>query len=289
MSLRVNAQKSCREGPNQEKWGEISARLTSIPPDTGLRLLILAAHPDDETIGASRLLSRDHQSRVAFLTDGAPRDRSLWSQAAQGSREDYASIRRLEAAKALSFAGVPETRLHWLGGIDQDAALELGKLARSFGHLLSRFGPDVVVTHSYEGGHPDHDSAALVANVAISLLQPGQRPLLVEMTSYHAKDGRCVTGEFLSPNTTPELSFELDDSDRERKRRMMEAYSSQRLVLENFPIDKERLRAAPDYDFSQPPHAGKLWYECMGWSMTGERWRKLAMTALAEFQELQCH
>jgi hypothetical protein len=69
---------------------------------------------------------------------------------------------------------------------------------------------------------------------------------------------------------------------------MMEAYSSQRLVLENFPIEQERLRLASNYDFSQPPHEGRLWYECMGWAMTGERWRKLVMAAMAEFQEPSC-
>jgi hypothetical protein len=36
------------------------------------------------------------------------------------------------------------------------------------------------------------------------------------------------------------------------------------------------VRPAPLYDFTKPPHAGKLWYESLGWSMTGRRWRELA-------------
>jgi LmbE family N-acetylglucosaminyl deacetylase len=142
-----------------------------------------------------------------------------------------------------------------------------------------------MVTHPYEGGHPDHDSAALVARIAVSLLD--NPPALLEMTSYHARDGQCVTGEFLDSGPLPEISFELSDDDRDRKRRMMDAYASQRLVLENFPIDHECLRFAPEYDFNQPPHSGKLWYECMGWAMTGLRWRELANAALV-LRERSC-
>jgi hypothetical protein len=122
--------------------------------------------------------------------------------------------------------------------------------------------------------------------MAISSLET---PLpLLEMTSYHVRDGRCITGEFLHSDPTSELRFELLSADRERKHRMMNAYVSQRLVLENFPIDCERLRLAPDYNFGEPPHSGKLWYECMGWPMTGARWRELATAALAGLQEHSC-
>jgi hypothetical protein len=50
-------------------------------------------------------------------------------------------------------------------------------------------------------------------------------------------------------------------------------------MLRRFPVDEERFRAAPVYDFSQPPHAGKLLYEHFNWGMTGERWRSLAAGA----------
>ena len=69
---------------------------------------------------------------------------------------------------------------------------------------------------------------------------------------------------------------------------MMQAYASQRLVLENFPIHEERLRLAPEYDFSEPPHEGKLWYEFMAWQMTGARWRELALAAIDAVREHSC-
>jgi LmbE family N-acetylglucosaminyl deacetylase len=271
-----------------EKWERISEQLRATPPDPELRLLVLAAHPDDETIGASILLARFHQSFVAFLTDGAPRDTGLWSAGVNGSREDYASTRRDEAFLALDYAGVSSQRVFWLGGVDQEAAFEIVALAERFRKLMDEISPTVVVTHSYEGGHPDHDSAAVVAKIAVSLLDNKIRPALVEMTSYHAREGRCVTGKFLDSDALHELCLELSNDDRDRKHKMMDAYASQRLVLDNFAVDRERLRVAPEYNFTEPPHSGKLWYECMGWPMTGARWRELASAAVSGFQEHSC-
>lgn len=47
----------------------------------------------------------------------------------------------------------------------------------------------------------------------------------------------------------------------------------------SFPIDVERFREAPEYDFTQPPHEGRLHYEYFDWGMTGDRWRSLASEA----------
>jgi LmbE family N-acetylglucosaminyl deacetylase len=247
-----------------------------------LRLLLLAAHPDDETIGASLLLARFPQTQVVYLTDGAPRDRSFWSPGAQGSPEDYAEMRRREAQNALALAGVLPRQLVWLGGVDQEAILQAPRLTDTFTEVLQKHQPEIVVTHSYEGGHPDHDTAALIARMALSRV--GQGSLLLEMTSYHAHSGGCVTGEFLTADAD-EIVCELAPEDRLRKQRMMDEYESQRAVLAGFSIDRERFRPAPAYDFSKPPHEGRLWYECMESPMTGSQWRTRANAAIREMQE----
>jgi LmbE family N-acetylglucosaminyl deacetylase len=274
------------QADRKEIWNRLSKRLQPTPPDASLRILLLAAHPDDETIGASVVLSRFPQTAVVFLTDGAPRDTRFWSEGVNGSREDYAETRRWEALRALALAGISNHRVFWLGGVDQEAVFEIGTLAERFTKLLCEMRPEIVITHAYEGGHPDHDSAAVVAAVATSSLETP--PTVLEMTSYHAVDGWCVTGEFLNSDRVLESCFELSSGDRGRKRQLMDVYASQRLVLENFPIDYERLRMAPTYDFSEPPHPGKLWYECMGWPMTGTRWRELATPVLAGLEEHSC-
>ena len=268
--------------------------LLSPKPQVDVRVLILAAHPDDETIGASTILTRIPDVTVVFVTDGAPRDPTFWSADAKGSRTDYARMRCQEALSALSLAGVSAEQALHLGAVDQDAILEAPALVAWFSTLLGQLQPEVLVTHPYEGGHPDHDTAALIAQLATWNMQcQGESvaaPQLIEMTSYHAREGICETGTFLpgEAQSPSELLIELSSDLRARKEAMLAAYASQQLILQRFNSQTERFRLAPSYDFTHAPHAGNLWYECLGWPMTGARWRELARHAAAECKGELC-
>src|SRR2546427_10505538 len=265
-------------------------------PESGLsankklqpRIVVLVAARDDDTIGASSLMSRVADVSVIFLTDGAPHDPCFWSPDAKGTREDYANMRWNEAKAAMALMNISPERILCLGGVDQDAIQGLPVLVPRFVELLREQQPDIVVTHPYEGGHPDHDTAGLIAHLgAKSLVRGGHKPVaIVEMTSYHLRDSRCVTGEFLATNgdSPPELAVDLSLEEQEIQKTMIECYRSQRLVLEAYPVKSERFRLAPEYDFSHPPHPGILCYHCLCWPITGERWRELAVEAVT-----QCH
>ena len=56
---------------------------------------------------------------------------------------------------------------------------------------------------------------------------------------------------------------------------------TRREVLGAFPLQVERVRLAPAYAFTQPPHPGTLWYELRGW-MESARWCEHALKALVE-------
>jgi hypothetical protein len=102
-----------------------------------------------------------------------------------------------------------------------------------------------------------------------------------------------VTGEFLSRDWgqgsgKEEITLQLSPEERDRKEQMLSAYVSQQVVLSRFSVGPERLRPAPTYDFTNPPHPGTLWYESLGWPMTGERWREIAAAVLADLAENSC-
>lgn len=236
---------------------------------SSLTAAIVVAHPDDEVIGAGGRLPFLKNVTLIHITDGAPRN--------SPRRQQYAKLRRQELEAALSLAGIRPQQACQIGVVDQEASLDLAGLTRQLSALLNEIRPDLILTHPYEGGHPDHDATALAVHAACGNERCAAR--VIEFTSYHNRNGNMQTGEFLK---SPELiiTISLPEPLRGLKSRMMDCFVSQQQVLRWFPIERERFRLAPRYDFTQAPHPGQLYYEQFEWGMTGERWRKLAGQAL---------
>lgn len=252
--------------------GDILAPLLLPPQALRGSVLFVAAHPNDEVLGASWLLRRSPGCHVVHVTDGAPRDPSLRAPGAPPAREAYARLREEESFAALSLAGVPRDNLFSLGAVDQEATQNLATLTGCLLALLKALRPALLVVHPYEGHHPDNDSAAFISHAAVALLTRAGRtpPALLEMAP-----------EFLpAPDGRPVATVGFTEAESTAKRRLLACYGSQGPALESFPVGRERYRAAPRYDFTRPPHEGVLRYEAFGWGMTGARWRELARAAL---------
>jgi LmbE family N-acetylglucosaminyl deacetylase len=244
------------------------------------RAMVVVAHPDDETVCAAALLLRLREVLIVQLTDGAPRDEWFHRHAGVASRAAYADLRRSELRSALAVAGIGESRVISLGAVDQEAMDDLPRLTRDLLRLLWAWRPDVVLTHPYEGGHPDHDAAAFVVQSAVQMAGMGERPIVVEMGSYHDDGGELACGVFLRPAATPETTLVLTPEERMHKRSMLQCFASQGDVLTRFGVEEERYRPSPRYDFCAPPHPGRLHYERWGWRATGETFRVRAAQAL---------
>jgi hypothetical protein len=93
-----------------------------------------------------------------------------------------------------------------------------------------------------------------------------------------------ATGEFLAVDGCEIASAILSEEERRFKARLFDCYRTQQRVLEAFAIDVERFRPAPRYDFSRPPHAGRLCYENFNWGITAADWRESARAALEELK-----
>ena len=249
--------------------------------DPPLKLVVVVAHPDDEAIGAGGLLRGYRDATVVHITDGGGVDDVNAVQRGFPSREAYTNARRAEVLRALSLVGISAQNVRCLGIRDGEAGRRLPDLTSKLLDVLGELEPDVVLTHPYEGGHTDHDATAFGVHMATGTLrrQQGSAPLVLELTSYHDKDGERLRGEFL-PADVPECELVLGDEEREIKRRMFEAFDTQRDVVAPFPVDVERFRVAPRYIFTEPPHPGTLDYERRCMRLTGAEWRALADQAL---------
>ena len=245
------------------------------------RTLIVAAHPDDEVIGAGARLRSLADVVVLHVTDGAPRNLEDARASGHASREAYALARRQELLSALRLADVSADRALSLDCVDQQASLHIAELASAIASLIERSAPHIVLTHPYEGGHPDHDAAAASVHLALRLLSGRgcALPALLEFTSYHAREGRLTPFEFLPSAADTERTIVLSHEDRTLKAVMLGCYVSQARTLAQFPVAIEKFRVAPAYDFTSAPHEGTLYYEQFDWGMTGARFRSLAARA----------
>jgi LmbE family N-acetylglucosaminyl deacetylase len=158
---------------------------------------------------------------------------------------------------------------------DQEAALNLVQISRQVASVITARGAEIVVTHAYEGGHPDHDATAFAVQAAVTLA-PAAR---FEMAGYHAGPEGMTVGDFLRGVGDAPATLHLSPAQCVLKRRMLDCFATQRQVLAAFPIGTEQLRAAPRYDFTLPPHPGRLFYENFPWGMSGGRFRQLAAEA----------
>ncbi len=246
------------------------------------RCSVIVAHPDDEIVGAGCLISKLAKITVLHITDGTAPSMQAAQAAGFERLSDYARARRQECISALALANVPLEKIVDFGVADQQATHYLAALAKRITTFLQQSAPDFVLTHAYEGGHPDHDAAAFATHAAARLMRQSgiQPPVVFEIALHPSKDGKSKVAEFL-PNSAREITtLVLDKEARDLKGRMYDCFATQRQVLKASPIGPERFRQAPCYDFRRPPHRGKLHYENFACGFTGEQWQSLACRAL---------
>lgn len=241
-------------------------------------VLIVAAHPDDETIGMGARLPWIRNLHLVHVTDGAPRDMKDAVRSGFSTAAEYARARTLELGKALAMGGVQANRLE-LGIADQEATAAMERLTFRLSKVLEDCQPALVLTHPYEGGHPDHDATAFAVRQAVTIAR-SPWPVLAEFSSYHSWRGALRACEFLPGEEATEAEFRLSPTEQRLKRRMLACFETQEWLLSRFPVDRERFRLAPAYDFTQPPACRDVYYDRCNWGTTGEGFRTQAARVL---------
>jgi N-acetylglucosamine malate deacetylase 2 len=239
------------------------------------RTLIIVAHPDDESVGAGVLLQRMLEASVVFCTDGGPRDAYFWH--AYGSREDYVKVRRREAEAATKIARVKNTA--FLDFCDQELHKNLRPALKSLEELTRAFRPDALLTHAYEGGHPDHDCCAFLA----SYLGSQHKLPVWEMPLYH-RTTKGMRGQNFPQLTNDTVLVRATARELETKRRMVNAHVSQDQALQSFDLKLERFRPQVSYNFFSPPQAEVINYEAWQWPMTAKEVCAAFATLLRKIQ-----
>ncbi len=275
----------CDSAPDPTPKAAPKAAGTQEFPFAGLHALFIVAHADDEVLAAGAQLGSFGKVSMIHTTDGAA-NRRVARTCGFATRAEYAQARRAELRAALAAGGVA-AECHELGIRCLDASFRLAAMARRLTRLIRRIAPDLVFTQVYEGGHADHDATAFAVHAALRRL-PAPPPLW-ELTGYHREPshretehretGPIVRGKFPSAGGAPTVRLPLGPGARAQKRRMLDAFRSQLDVVAQFPLDAEMFRPAPEYDFTEPPHAGPLGHESEGFGIDPRLWQALVRVA----------
>ena len=243
------------------------------------RAVLVFAHPDDEVVALGARFGNFGSAHVVHVTDGAPRNEHD-SRKLKLTVTEYRAAREKELAAVLHAAGLAGVSRESLRVPDQEASLSLVALTRTIDRILRQHRPEVIFTHPYEGGHPDHDACAFAVHHAVELRRESDRPLIIEGAFYHLGPTGFEAGRFLaSLHPVAVAEFRLSAEEYRRKRSLLDMFTTQRATLSGFPLEYERFRIAPRYDFRNSPHAPPVLYDNYPWGMTSREFVELACEA----------
>ena len=145
-------------GMSQTQWSNWANQAAAWVPPAG-HIVVVAPHPDDETLGAGGLIftyARSHTKvTVISVTDG---------ELACAEVPELAAVRRCELVSAMRELEVAQTDIVRLGLPDGAVASHEIELA----NWLARCIPDgaIMVAPFEFDGHPDHDTAGRACRAA---------------------------------------------------------------------------------------------------------------------------
>jgi LmbE family N-acetylglucosaminyl deacetylase len=239
--------------------------------------VIVSAHPDDETIGVGARMRLFKNLTLIHVTNGAPDRKGAAQRAGFPDPATYSATRFKELEQVLDLLDV-QPRRRCLGFVDGATVQSLERLVELLTFELQ--GQALVITHAYEGGHPDHDSCAFAVQHACSRLaaRGDNPPVRIEHTGYHSYRGRLRSGVFWSGERVSTATACLTAEESRAKATALEAFRSQPWLRSVFTVDREVYRAAPLYDFTLPPAPRAFLYDSFGWDIQG-------ITSLATMRE----
>lgn len=194
-------------------------------------LLVVAPHPDDETIGAWQLIRIASRAgarvTIVVASDGsASHAGSLRWPAVQ-----LAQARRAETRRAMRAIGVTTSAIHFLKLPDGALGTHTVELHRALSRLIAHLGPEVVVGPMSDDAHGDHRA---VADALRALPRRGEKRLGYQVwPEDQRRSGRCLV--------------RLDTTAMAAKRRAIRGYRTQAGLITDaiagFILTSRHLRA----------------------------------------------
>lgn len=228
------------------------ARAEALPIDDLRRLVVVAAHPDDETLGAGGLIARAARAGVPVTVVVLSNGDASHPGSTTHSPERLAELRRAEVAAAVA-ALAPGAGVRLLDLPDGALAEHAEEAARAVAAELAPGGAGTWIVAPWRADrHPDHVAAGEAAHTAVRLAvqrnaaqwHAAQRSAGVAARVFEYPIWAWHWSEPGGPEWPAEAlrTLDLEPEDRERKSLAMRLHRSQVEPLSELPGDEAIIR-----------------------------------------------
>ncbi|WP_241984726.1 bifunctional PIG-L family deacetylase/class I SAM-dependent methyltransferase [Cryobacterium adonitolivorans] len=244
-------------GTSERLWDKAgwSDRIRPLALGDCARLIVVAAHPDDESLGAGGLIAVAGQLGMAITVILATNGEASHPRSPTLTPDDLAAVRRVEMVNAVR-ALAPAATVRLLDLPDGDLSQHRNSLEEAVSQEVAAEEAGSwparatwVVAPWRLDGHPDHAAAGEVA--AFVAGRTGARLLEYPIWAWHwsaPEDPVWPTGD----GGTELWSLDLDAAARERKNTAMAAHTSQVQPLSERPGDEAIVQPGFAAHFERP-------------------------------------
>ena len=220
-------------------WGDVPVLALS----DFRRLVVVAAHPDDESLGAGGLMARAAELGVPVHLVMATNGDASHPDSPTVTKGELGVMRRSELLKAVQMLA-PSATVDFLDLPDGDLRAHTDELDAHLASLGLGTGT-LVVAPWREDGHGDHEAAGAAAARAARSVGAQLLEYPVWMWHWAAPDDQRVPWSKF-------VSMPLDEHERHAKERAIEAHVSQNSPLSDAPGDETLLGEGFLEYFSRP-------------------------------------
>ena len=204
------------------------------------KILIIAAHPDDEILGCGGMISKFRKSdidfKVIFIGEGSTcRFNSISDK---GAKEEIIK-RNNYAIDVMEFIGIKKYKFYNLpcGRLDKVPIIEINKIIEK---NINEYAPDAVFTHSSSDCNNDHK---IIFNSSLMATRPVPNNNVLNLFSFEI----LTSSEWNFENQfIPNYFLKLDDDDLKLKIDSINMYESE-IKKYPFPRSSEGIKTLAMY------------------------------------------
>ena len=200
-------------------------------------LLVVMAHPDDESMGCGGMILRHTRAGVPVSLICATRGEAGWSGKPFGAKkEDLAQIRSGELEEAAAALGISDVQV-WDYPDGGMSGCDPQEITDCVWEQISKLRPKAVVGWGPDGvyGHPDHIAVGACTDLAVNAMAEGDRPALYHLAvdqqvANFYRDALRLTGGHELPLVVKDhvdVVLELDSDEVMMKLRAIDCHRSQ--------------------------------------------------------------